>query len=102
MLSLEKNSKTWLILGFFVFLLASISIASAHQPRLVIGDNATMGNPIVILNPEVSQAFYGELQGLPNYYIGLSWLADVTGFLALIGVLGLAAIRYIMRPESAR
>ncbi|TMS41668.1 MAG: hypothetical protein FGO69_07260 [Methanobacterium sp.] len=68
MLSLEKNSKTWLILGFFVFLLASISIASAHQPRLVIGDNATMGNPIVILNPEVSQAFYGELQGLPNYY----------------------------------
>lgn len=68
MVGLDKNSKTWLILGFFVFLLASISIVSAHQPRLVVGNNATMENPIVIMNPEVSQAFYGELKGQANYY----------------------------------
>ncbi len=68
MLSKNKNSKTWLLLGFFVLLLASVSIVAAHQPRLVIGANASVENPIVILNPEVSQAFYGELQGQPNYY----------------------------------
>jgi hypothetical protein len=35
---------------------------------LVIGAAATFENPIVIMNPEISQAFYGELQGQPNYY----------------------------------
>ena len=57
-----------LIAVIFVLLVASISVACAHQPRLVIGDNASNDNPIVIQNPEVSQAFYGELQGQPNYY----------------------------------
>jgi Fe-S oxidoreductase/nitrate reductase gamma subunit len=34
-----------------------------------------------------------------NYYIGLSWLADVTGLLAILGIIVLAMIRYIMRPD---
>jgi hypothetical protein len=61
--------KHWgLIAVIFVFLFASVSTVSAHQPRLVIGANVSYENPILIKNPEVSQAFYGELQGQPNYY----------------------------------
>lgn len=37
--------------------------ASAHQPRIVEG-----GETVVILNPEVSQAFYGELKGAPQEF----------------------------------
>ena len=68
MIEQGKIKKTGLIIVIFVFLLLSVSIAAAHQPRLVIGENASLGNPIIILNPEVSQAFYGELQGQPNFY----------------------------------
>ncbi|HWP98034.1 MAG TPA: (Fe-S)-binding protein [Syntrophomonadaceae bacterium] len=32
-------------------------------------------------------------------YIGMSWVADVTGLLAMAGVLVLAMIRYIQRPD---
>ncbi|EKF85715.1 hypothetical protein [Methanobacterium formicicum] len=62
------NINLGLIAVIFVLLVVSISVACAHQPRLVIGDNASNDNPIVIQNPEVSQAFYGELQGQSNYY----------------------------------
>jgi hypothetical protein len=62
------NINLGLIAVIFVLLMASISMSSAHQPRLVIGANASNDNPIVIQNPEVSQAFYGELKGQPNYY----------------------------------
>lgn len=62
------NTNLGLIAVIFVLLVASISVAFAHQPRLVIGANASNDNPILIQNPEVSQAFYGELQGQPNYY----------------------------------
>lgn len=37
--------------------------AWAHQPRLITGDEV-----VTIENPEVSQAFYGELTGKPAYY----------------------------------
>jgi hypothetical protein len=62
------NTNLGLIAVIFVLLVASISVSSAHQPRLVTGANASNDNPIVIQNPEVSQAFYGELKGQPNYY----------------------------------
>jgi hypothetical protein len=55
-----------LILLFILFL--SICAVSAHQPRLEIGVNSSMSNPIVIQNPEISQAFYGKLDGQPDYY----------------------------------
>ena len=57
---------------------------------------------VVLLITTASFASWDKINFPPltgNYYIGLSWLADVTGFLALIGVLGLAVIRYIMRPD---
>lgn len=47
---------------FFVFLLTGLIITSpalAHNPRIV--DN--QGDIISILNPDISQAFYGELNG---------------------------------------
>ena len=44
-----------------LFLLADV-VVLAHQPRLVESDFA------LIKNPEVSQAFYGELKGEPNFF----------------------------------
>lgn len=45
-----------------ISLLVLVSAASAHQPRIVSGELTQ------IENPEVSQAFYGELKGKPDYY----------------------------------
>jgi hypothetical protein len=55
-----------LIILLIVFL--SICAVSAHQPRLEVGVNSSMNNPIVVQNPEISQAFYGDLNGQPDYY----------------------------------
>lgn len=46
---------------FFLFavFLFSPQTVFAHQPRIISGTNVT------VENPEVSQAFYGELQGTP-------------------------------------
>ncbi len=55
-----------LILLFVLFL--SICAVSAHQPRLEVGVNSSMSNPIVVNNPEISQAWYGNLKGQPDYY----------------------------------
>lgn len=43
-------------------LLVLVGTASCHQPRIVAGGVTQ------IENPEVSQAFYGELEGGPDYY----------------------------------
>ncbi len=45
-----------------LFLIIGFS-ASAHQPRLVFSSTE-----IIVQNPEISQAFYGELAGLPAIY----------------------------------
>jgi len=55
-----------IILLFALFL--SISAVSAHQPRLELGVNSSLNNPIAVQNPEISQAFYGNLNGQPDYY----------------------------------
>lgn len=68
---MSKKSKIHglgLLAVIFVFLFASLSMVSAHQPRLEVGQNATYENAIVVENPEISQAFYGKLTGSPNYY----------------------------------
>uniref|UniRef100_A0A7C6A9H4 Uncharacterized protein n=1 Tax=candidate division WOR-3 bacterium TaxID=2052148 RepID=A0A7C6A9H4_UNCW3 len=49
-----------------VFLL--FSIIFAHQPRLVLQKDLAFNYPLFIQNPEISQAFYGELTGSPHYY----------------------------------
>ena len=49
-----------------VFFLANT--ASAHQPRLVWDLANSHDSPIVVSNPEISQAFYGTLKNKPEYY----------------------------------
>ena len=49
------------ILALFI-MLTSVSIANAHQPRLVKHETT------IVNNPEVSQAFYAELTGDPHEY----------------------------------
>lgn len=52
--------KKLILIPVLIFLL--ITISSAHQPRIV-SDNFTS-----VENPEVSQAFYGKLDGNPHHY----------------------------------
>ncbi len=61
---MRKLRKIVLILIALLF----IPIALAHQPRIAFETESTSDNPIIIQNPEVSQAFYGELRGAPDYY----------------------------------
>lgn len=54
--------RTYVIMGilFFAFSL------TAHLPRLV--SENSLENPIVVTDPEISQAFYGRLTGKPDYF----------------------------------
>jgi len=51
-----------LIIGFIIL------PVYAHQPRLVYDQELTRENPKIVVNPEVSQAFYGQLKSKPEYY----------------------------------
>ncbi|MEG3224202.1 MAG: hypothetical protein BME94_01425 [Methanobacteriales archaeon Met13] len=57
-----------LIAGLILVLFLSIGALSAHQPRLDTGTTFSVENPILVENPEISQAFYGQLKGNPVYY----------------------------------
>ena len=50
---------------FIILFIFSISLVLAHQPNIVY----EKASPFFIYNPEISQAFYGELKGMPEYYI---------------------------------
>ena len=63
----SKAKNLGLIILFVLILFLSIESLSAHQPRLDTG-TATIENPIIVDNPEISQAFYGQLKGEPVYY----------------------------------
>jgi len=54
--------KKALLIAICILFVSTGAIAFAHQPRLVEGDLT------LIENPEVSQAFYGELKGKPDFY----------------------------------
>ncbi|MDD3985287.1 MAG: hypothetical protein PHY59_05265 [Methanobacterium sp.] len=56
-----------LILFLFIIILF-IGNATAHQPRVVVGIDTTTTNPIIIENPDLMQAFYGNLNGKSDYY----------------------------------
>ncbi|MDD4900526.1 MAG: hypothetical protein PHS62_00230 [Patescibacteria group bacterium] len=53
-----------LILGLVFCSFGVAAAAGAHQPRYITGDQL-----VVIKNPRVSQAFYGELKGQPAFYV---------------------------------
>ena len=63
----KKMNKLSLLLISFLFLAVFFTVpggASAHQPRLIY----TQSGDINIVNPELSQAFYDELKGVPRDY----------------------------------
>ena len=55
-------------LVFFFALFLLVATAAAHLPRIVMGTEASLAAPIVIDQPEVSKAYYGELTGTPQFY----------------------------------
>ncbi len=59
-LMFKKIVGIFLLLTFFSFV--SPTYLFAHQPRIVESDS------VKIKNPEISQAFYGELQGAPKIF----------------------------------
>lgn len=43
-------------------------MAFAHQPRVVFDRPTSEQNPVMITNPEISRAYYGQLNGSQDYY----------------------------------
>ncbi len=56
--------KRGMLLLFVLVILSSFAIA--HQPRIVT--DAPLDNPVIVENPEVSKAYYGELKGIEHNY----------------------------------
>lgn len=65
-----------LVVAIFV----SIGVSYAHQPRLVF--TYPLGEMISIKNPEISQAFYGNLSGQEDVY----QIDSATGFLLYVSI----------------
>jgi len=58
------NTKIKIFIGFIVLVgLGLAGPALAHNPRIVSGTET-----VIVQNPEISQAFYGELQGGPQWF----------------------------------
>lgn len=64
----SKTTNKILVAGLILVLFLSIGAISAHQPRLDTETTVSVENPIIVDNPEISQAFYGQLNGKPVYY----------------------------------
>lgn len=60
--------KIFVFMAIFVVLI-SICFVQAHQPRFTMNKITSEKNPLMIKNPEISQAFYGELKEKPDYYL---------------------------------
>jgi len=63
---MKKKTLVFLLMVFATFGL--ISSAQAYNPRLVYNLDALPEKPIIIKNPDISQAFYGRLKGWEEYY----------------------------------
>ena len=70
------NTRIGILIAFVAVLMPSA--AYAHQPRIVEG-----GSPVEIANPEVSQAFYGELKGAPQEF-GITMDRDFRLYVGLL------------------
>ena len=55
--------RRWALLILILIVITCAPAAYSHQPRLVTGSDE-----VIVQNPEVSQAFYGELKGKPVYF----------------------------------
>lgn len=56
-------------LTIILMLLLTLTIVYAHQPRIVFDKKTSSENPIMITEPEISRAYYGELKGKQDYYM---------------------------------
>lgn len=54
--------RTYVIMGLLFFFFS----LTAHLPRLV--SENSLENPVIVTDPEISQAFYGRLTGKPDYF----------------------------------
>lgn len=52
-----------------ILTLLLVSIAEAHQPRIVYNRENSQSSPIIVNDPETSKAYYGELKGEQDYYM---------------------------------
>jgi len=52
----------------FLVVVFSVTLVSAHQPRLVYDKDLYLNNSELVQNPEISQAYYAELPGSNEYY----------------------------------
>ncbi len=64
----EKVRNSGILIALLLVLFFSMSTLAAHQPRLDTATNVSINNPIIVNNPEISQAFYGTLKGSPDYF----------------------------------
>ena len=53
---------------FVLVALLLIPIALAYPPRIAFETESSIDNQIIVKNPEISQAFYGELKDTIDYY----------------------------------
>jgi len=66
---MSNSISIWMRNSFFILIsFSGITAVFAHQPRIVYRQQIPQTNPILIKNPEISQAFYAELKGQPEYY----------------------------------
>jgi len=79
----------WII--YLFLLLISIVTVSAHQPRIVTTDFTQ------VQNPEISQAFYGILDGEPEYFE----IQSQVPFKLYVGIL-VPDVEYIDKDVSAK
>ncbi|MBI4894734.1 MAG: hypothetical protein HY833_03290 [Candidatus Aenigmarchaeota archaeon] len=54
--------------SFAISMLLIMGAADAHQPRLVMDENPTRESPVVVTDPTISKAYYGEMGGSSEYY----------------------------------
>ncbi len=62
------KKKTLLLASVFFGVFGVAALVLAHNPRLVYNLDALPEKPIIINNPDISQAYYGRLKGWEEYY----------------------------------
>lgn len=65
---LNNMWKKIVIFSFLLLFFSYLGAVSAHNPRLVYNESLPLEKSWEVLEPENSQAFYGELKGQPDYY----------------------------------
>ncbi len=54
--------------NIIIAFIALISLLFAHQPKFIMDSSPTAAEPYPIQHPEISKAFYGDLNGAPEWF----------------------------------